>query len=176
MPTLSVEIDRLAPWVPAILLASKETDVRFPVAGAEHPFILAGMLLRESGAGYGADYVPVGSLEGWGDNHHAFSPWQFDIRDRDNLAWIATPEAKTREGQVRRAVYYLREGRAMLAWALSGDMLARATVAAYNGDARKVLRAALRGNPDLQTTGGDYSKWVFDKAAALYQAKPDLFG
>lgn len=176
MALLPTEIDWLAPWVPAISLASKEPDVRFPAAGAEHPFILAGMLLRESGAGHGAGYMPSGSLVGWGDAGHAFSQWQFDRRDRDNAEWIKTPEAATREGQVRRVVYYLREGRSMLAWALQGDVLERAAVAAYNADARKVLRGALRGNPDEATTDGNYSRWVFDKAAALWAARPELFG
>lgn len=181
-PATQIEVERLRPWAAVIAAMAREPDVRFPTAGAEHPFVLAGMLLRESGAGYGGGYLPAGSLIGWGDNHCAFSQWQFDKRDRDNLAWISTPEAQTREGQVRRVVYYLREGRMMLSWALGGELLERAAVAAYNADARKVLRGALRGNPDEPTTPsyrspvGDYSRWVFDKAASLFQLAPDLFG
>ncbi len=176
MPSLPVQIERLRSWAQAIAAACREADPRFPTALPENPFILAGLLLRESDAGFGAGYEPAGDLAGWGDNHHAFSQWQFDVRDADNRGWIETPEARTREGQARRAVYYLREGRAMLAWALSGEMLERAAVAAYNADARKVLRGAQRQNPDEPTTGEDYSRWVFEKAAAIFQQRPDLFG
>lgn len=173
---LLVEVNRLKPWAEAISTACGEHDPRFPDLGQEDPYIMAGILLRESAAGYTGAYYPRGSLVGYGDNGNAVTPWQFDLRDQGNKAWFATdPASKTMIGQARRAVMYLREGRMMLRWAVPEVSLTQAAICAYNADVRKVLRATLAGDPDIPTTGRDYGKWVLGKARALRMVAPDLF-
>jgi hypothetical protein len=172
---LQMQINRLRPWVPAIRGACVP-DPAFPSGANPDPFTVAALLLRESGAGWGSGYWPAGDITGTGDGGNAVTPFQFDLRDQSNREWWEKDlAARTREGQAARAVMYLREGYEMLRWSLSGDILWRAMIAAYNGDARKVLRAARAGDPDLATTGRDYSRWVVEKAAALKERAPDLF-
>lgn len=51
---------------------------------------------------------------------------------------------------------------------LSGTLLWRAALAAYNGGDAYILRAIAAGkDPDTTTTGGDYSKHIIDRAIAL---------
>jgi hypothetical protein len=173
---LDLEVQRIRIWAQAISTAVAEGDPRFQDLPPEDPYILAGILLRESGAGFASGYTPRGSLNGYGDGGHAVTPWQFDLRDRDNNTWFATsPDAKTMLGQARRAVMYLREGRMMLRWGVPEVALTQAAICAYNADPRKVLRATVRGDPDFPTTGRDYGKWVLSKARALRVVAPDLF-
>lgn len=164
---LRMECVRLRPWLIYIAKHSYVPDI--------DPFLMAGILLRESGAGYAPGYYPKGVIEGWGDNGRAYSPWQFDIRDPSNVHWIGTKESKTFDGQTERAAMWLYEARNMLSWALEGQTLVRGMIASYNADARKVLHCASLCDVDRCTTGRDYSQWVLDKAEALKKYNPNLF-
>lgn len=52
---------------------------------------------------------------------------------------------------------------------LSGVALLRAALASYNGGIPNVLRAVAAGkDPDLTTTGADYSQWIVSRITPLY--------
>lgn len=53
---------------------------------------------------------------------------------------------------------------------LSGELLIRAALAAYNGGDANVLRSVAAGkSPDFTTTGADYSQWILSRIVPMYQ-------
>ena len=166
--TITRELERLRPWVPAIRAACLAWD--------EDPFLLSAICLRESGAGWAPGYEPKGKPDGWGDNGHGFGLFQIDIRY--HRGFVLSADARDPSRQAVYACRILHENRHYLKHSASmpPDNLERAAVAAYNAGVGSVIHRVILGeDPDLATTGHDYSHWVFEKQAALYLAAPKLF-
>ena len=165
----------LRPYAPDIGRACAEYAV--------DPYLLAGLLLRETGCGWGSGYVVPRGAErhcGWGDGGHGFGLVQADRRWWGD--WIDSPKSKTPIGQFRFACALLRDNwRSFLHSAsFSGhDADAwRCSVAAYNAGFGRVLHAYVTGGleaVDSVTTGHDYSRDVFNRAAVVRGEHPELF-
>jgi hypothetical protein len=153
------------------------------------PYDLAALGCRETGWGYGRGYAPVGDPFGHGDGGHGYGLLQLD--DRSQMPRIARVEAvRKTQGPAAALRLMLDESLAVLLdekrsyltspkrdhGPLAGDLLRRATFAAYNAGAGRVYQYAVAGmDVDQITTGHDYSKWVVAKVDALRAAAPTLF-
>ena len=165
----------LLPWRLDVIRATTEYDV--------DPFRFAGLLLRESGAGFGPAYkIPPGQPRhlGYGDHGHGHGLVQFD--DRYHAEVIHSAAFQTPIGQFRAACNLLRENwRGFLqahAFGGSGEDAWRCAFAAYNAGFGNVLHAYVVDGIDAidrPTTGHDYSKDVFQRAEVLRSEWPALF-
>lgn len=168
--------DRVKMWTPEIARAARTgIDV-------EDPFRIAALGFRETEWGWALGYFPKGDPCGWGDHQHAFGFLQIDRRF--HATFLAEPISHTVAGQVAYACRILHNYRQFLRQTVKDPRdLERATYAAYNAGPRSVLATlqtqkaggSADPNPDLATTGSDYSAWVFAKADNLRKAFPDLF-
>jgi hypothetical protein len=163
------DLHRLMPWCDAIRKACAEKG--------ESPYLLAAICLRESGASWGSGYDPKGSATGSGDGGHGRGLFQID--DRYHRPFVESEKFADPLEQARYALGIVRAAREWFKDASSGiapDDLERAAVAAYNAGPGAVFHRLQSGeNPDQSTTGGDYSRWIMDKVAALQLADPHLF-
>lgn len=162
--------DRLAPYVADIARAC--------AACGEDPFLLAGLILRESGAGWASGYEPKGSHLGWGDHGYAFGLIQADRRW--HKPFIYSEQAQTPFGQFMYALALHRSNRrGFLASAgnfQDPDLLKRSILAAYNAGFGRVDHAVIMGDdPDSVTTGRNYAADVIHRAEVLRGEWPTLF-
>lgn len=168
-PFTARDLRRLRPWVSVIRTAADEFAI--------DRFVVAGLMLRESAAGWAKPYHPKGDPCGWGDHGYAFGLFQIDRRY--HKAFIESTAARFPLGQARYACGLLAWNRRHIMRRVRGvdpDRLTRGMLAAYNAAFHKVRRALLEGrDPDEVTTGRDYSSWVIKKAHTLRRAQPALF-
>lgn len=182
--TPKTDLERLQPYCAEIARACEEYGV--------DPFLVAGLLLRETGCGWGAGYVvPAGKPRhlGWGDDPdgrgprppHAFGLGQFDIRY--HASFVGSEQAQTPIGQFRKICSLLVEARRGFIHSASfagkdRDQAWRCALAAYNASFGCVLRAYVLGGIDAVdsvTAGKNYSSDIIAKAARLRAMRPDLF-
>lgn len=160
----------LAPYLAAIARAAAESG--------EDPYLLAGICLRESLAGWAPGYGPKGRPDGWGDKGFAFGLFQIDRRWHD--AFTSSEHAADPFEQARYACILLGEARRQFKRSggrfVSPHLVERATVAAYNAGFGAVFHAVDAGrDPDSPTTGHDYSRDVLRRAEVLRGEFPSLF-
>ncbi len=170
MATVSpAEHSRLLPYARDLGIVS--------AAHGQDPYLMAAIMLRESGAGNAPGYIPQGSIVGYGDNGHAFGLFQIDRRY--HATFLLTPAAQTFAGQAGYAADLLTQNRKWLAsHGCPAGVLEQAMICAYNASIAHVLSAVQAippVNPDLVTTHGDYGSWVIAKATALRSLAPSLF-
>lgn len=169
MSATALDVDHLLPWLDAVRAAC--------AAWGEDVATLSAICLRESGAGWAPGYSPQGKADGWGD--HGFGFGLFQIDRRYHRAFTDSGTRGDPELQARQACRILHEAREWLrsrAASLSIDELERATIAAYNAGPGAVYHwVIVGGDPDRATTGGDYSRWVINRASELRMMRPDLF-
>lgn len=163
------DAEKVTPWVAAIKGAIRE------VGGGEDPYLFAALMLRESGAGLAPGYEPKSDPCGWGDQGYGYGLFQIDKRFHQQF--IESEGAKTAWGQATYALRLLKSNRRLLRVLCHvPDLLERATYAAYNCGAGRVLRALrFNKNPDDYTTGKDYAAWIWKRADALRRSAPGLF-
>lgn len=104
---------------------------------------------------------------GRGDGGHGRGLMQID--DRWHKQWLATHDWTDPEQNIRKGAEILREAHDLFrSKGFRGDSLWRATIAAYNAGAGRVLAAVRAGqDPDSVTKGRDYSAWVADRTREL---------
>jgi hypothetical protein len=167
-------IDRLKPYLADIRTVAEECG--------EDPYRLAGLVLRESEAGWAPTYEPKGTHLGWGDGGYAFGIIQADRRWHSRF--IHSEAAQSVRGQLLYACSILRSDRRALknsSARFDGDdagklLLERAAYAAYNAGFGAVYHAVLLGrDPDGPTAHHSYSADIFNRALALRRDAPDLF-
>jgi hypothetical protein len=166
--------ERLKPYAADLAKVAEECG--------EDPYRLAGLILRETWAGWAPGYEPKGTHLGWGDHGYAFGLIQADRRWHKRF--LSSEQCQTVRGQLLYACSILRTDRRAFrnssACFPGGDegklLLERATYAAYNAGFGAVYHSVLLGkDPDRPTTGHDYSADVFNRAEALRRDAPDLF-
>lgn len=168
--------DRLAPYVADIARACEESGV--------DPYLLSGIILRESGAGWAPGYLVPEGMErhlGWGDHKHAFGLVQADVRYWSN--WVHSMHSKTPIGQFRFACGLLRDNWRDFIHSASfagrdPSEAWRCSVAAYNAGFGRVLHIYVTEGIDAIdsiTTGKDYSADVLQRADVLRGEHPGLF-
>jgi hypothetical protein len=165
------DLDRVRPWaglIDEVCALTGENRWRFGALG-----------LRESGWGWAPGYFPKGDPCGTGDHGHGFGLFQID--DRYHASFVRSADAQEPFRQALYACRLLREARDWFkrsaARAYDADHLEHAVYAAYNAGPGRVYHQIVMGlDPDEATTGKDYSRWIWAKAAALELDAPDLFG
>jgi hypothetical protein len=179
---------RLEPYLP---------DLRAAVAGAgegaeREGFIidaalLAGVMLRETLAGFAPGYVPRGAANGRGDGGHGRGLFQLDDRGPyfhlvpwDGAGWPVIDQA-------RAAIAVLEDARAELQPVRLNPQFTLAVVCRYNASFKRIMqRLEACESPDLATTPGpfllngpgrgDYGSDVLARRARLLAAAPEAFG
>lgn len=165
---------------PSILKATVQTG--------ENKERLMALCWRESLCSFALD--PKGSVLGWGDHGNAFGPFQVDKRyhadfikaELGRAAWCEKENLPyTAAGQAFYACDLLRANREWFkrsASSFSGDLLERATYAAYNAGVGAVRKSLLLNSNspggsnlavDLPTTGKNYSASIWAVASVLQQ-------
>lgn len=162
--------ERLAPYVEDIARACDEAG--------QDPFVFAGLILRESGAGWAPGYEPKGKPDGWGDHGYGFGLCQLDRRWHSGF--VKSADAARPLAQFRYACSILLHDRRSFQHSAASfsdpDYLLRCTLAAYNAGWGRVYHCAVLNNdPDSVTTGGDYARDVISRAECLRGEFPRLF-
>ncbi len=148
-------------------------------AGQLDVFQFAGLMLRESEAGWAPGYAPQNDPCGWGDDGHAWGLFQID--KRYHAGFVFGPLARIPLQQALYAAGILSADRRELAQHIpvtdGGTLLTLCMYDSYNAGDGSVLRAIAAGkDPDSVTTGDDYGQWIIAKAAELQGTAPAFFG
>lgn len=140
------------------LVQAVAADVGLPAT------LIMGILWRESL--FGLALHPVGPT-GTGDLGHGRGLMQID--DRAHRTWVSSHDWADPLVNVRKGAEVLRDARnVFVARGYSGEQCWRMALAAYNAGTRAVLAAVQAGkDPDLVTTGKDYSKFVLERVKDL---------
>jgi len=176
-------IRRILPWVSMIREVCEATG--------EDPFRFASLGYRESQWTWSPGYYPRGSTDGWGDDPDGpggrlgYGYGIFQIDRRFHRSFLMRADCKDPKVQAMYACKILRDNRrAFMSSVITvhGDELERCTYAAYNAGYGRVAHQVIvgsgmgtHGDPDLVTTGKNYSKWIFTMASALKARVPRLF-
>jgi hypothetical protein len=165
-PDPKTRLGRMKIWTPLI----KEVSVKT----GECRERLIGLMWRESLCGFALS--PPGDPCGLGDNGNGFGLFQID--KRYHASFVNSAVSQDPYQQAMFACDILRSARDWFrrsASSIKGYDLERATYAAYNAGAHSVYVAIMNGkDPDTNTTGHDYSKYIFTLAEVLQ--KPDYQG
>lgn len=134
----------------------------FESAGSKYgidPALLAGIASRETN---------VQNIIGDGGHGHGL----MQIDDRSHGLFTSSPLALNEAANIDYGAGVLHSYyRQALSRGLSGAAALRAAVAGYNAGAGRCIAAVLAGHdPDVYTTGHDYSRDVLDRAAAIRAA------
>ena len=130
------------------------------------PFVITAIGMRETGWGT-SRYLDQPGPAGRGDNGHGHGLMQID--DRTWASWLGSHDwadpytniSKGAEIYSANLDYFVNRG-------LTGDLLARAALAAYNHGPGNVWQNIQAGrDPDVGTASGNYSAAVWGQANAL---------
>ena len=103
-----------------------------------------------------------------GDKGHGFGVMQIDKRYYPE--WCASGKWRDAKEGIRMGAFVLRSFRNSAEKWLPGNYdRARAAIAAYNCGRRAFMNYLAHSNPDIGTTGHDYSKDVLARAAVFQQ-------
>jgi hypothetical protein len=164
LPAPTSDAARVAPYAADIQRAAEEEGLA--------PALLAAVGLRETLLGWAPGYAPRGTHLGFGDLGHGWGLWQAD--DRSWKAWILSPDALTPLGQARKAASEIAANLRLLRLTFQGqpgDLLERASVAAYNARLGAVAAQIMSGRDvDAPTTQENYSADVYRRAEQLTRA------
>ena len=145
------------PYADVILRVSSETGVS--------PFVIVALGMRETQWGNTPDLSEPGPA-GTGDSGHGRGLMQID--DRSWGDWLENNDWTDPYTNVSKGVAIYLTGRHYLEQhGVTGEMLDKGAIAAYNEGPGKVLRLINEGqDPSAGTTGGDYATDVLGKIAS----------
>lgn len=165
MPSTPIRRD----WVAPCRAAIEKGALDFACASGlppEDPLLVAAIGLRETWLGRVKDYTPYLSPDGTGDGGHGRGYFQID--DRGPFKHLIRPAPWPLDVQAAAACEVLADARHVLAPFAGSPKFLLAVVCAYNVGTIDVVKImAVDGNPNRDTTGGEYGDDVLRVYAGI---------